>query len=215
MPFTTAFQALDAVAAHLPFQLYEVERVNQAFVRWRRSRHPEAKQVVDLWTYCFIRRYFLVKFAQERREAPSDLESVVEQAYRRVEENRHEIKEASRYASWVSVICKNVYLNYVRSPWQHVHFKEGHDRRFTVEPAPIYYDYERLLQVLNRAIDRLPSYLQKVARLRFVEGYTYREMGEEIDKPLPILRSYVHKVRCRFEENPALKGYVDKPVAMS
>jgi len=85
-----------------------------SFRQWQTQADDEAGYHVDLWTYCFIRRYFLVKFAREAYGGPADLEALIEKAYRKVQSRRHTVADTARYASWVSVVCKNTFLNYLR-----------------------------------------------------------------------------------------------------
>ena len=83
--------------------------------RRRQDDDDEAKYHIDLWSYCFIRRYFLIKFSRDARfNSPADMDEVITQAYIKVQDRRATVSDAGRYASWVSVVCKNVFLNYLR-----------------------------------------------------------------------------------------------------
>ena len=68
--------SFDAVARHLPFHLNETGRANEAFLRWQTENDLAARRIVDLWTYCFIRRYFAVKFVQNPAYRAADLDLV-------------------------------------------------------------------------------------------------------------------------------------------
>ncbi|HEX7071285.1 MAG TPA: hypothetical protein VF190_10780, partial [Rhodothermales bacterium] len=72
------FSSLDRVAAELPFGMHETDLVNAAFEDWLRDGDSCRKRVVDLWTYCFVRRYVIIKFASDRSAPTADMEMVVE-----------------------------------------------------------------------------------------------------------------------------------------
>lgn len=208
MSCTTPFPSLQGVVGHLPFPIEAFEEANRAYVRWHREHRPDAKRIVDLWTYCFIRQYFLLKFARREDCSVSDLELVVEQAYRRVEERRCEVRRADCYAHWVSVVCKNVYLNYLRTAWRFVPLHEGPVPGGRADPVGLRYERLRMFQAVQRAIGHLPDYLREIAYLRFVQECSYQEIREATGKPLPILRSYVCKVRRRLRGHAALRDYL-------
>lgn len=202
--FTPALERLDAVAAHLPFHLSETDQVNAAFSRWREEGAEEARRIVDLWTYCYIRRYYLVKFMRDPAPSASDLDALVERAYVKVEEHRIGIRDPGRYAHWVSVVCRNTFLNHLRRRRPHVSLDEEGGPVLVSEELPAPPDFAFVLQVVLAAIARLPAYLQEVSRLRFVERRSYEQIGEATGKPLPIIRSYVHKALARLRQDPEL-----------
>ena len=216
MPLPPAFHSLDSVTSCLPFRLDEVEQANSAFLRWHEYRQEEAKRIVDIWTYCFVWHYFLLKFRRGPGSLPAEAECIVEEAYLRVERNQSTVKETNRYASWVSVVCKNVYLNYLRSPRKCYPLHAAQQNASSVaEPDWLAYDSMVMLRALQCAIERLPGYLVEVARLRFVRDCSYPEMHEVTGKELPILRSYVHKARMRLRKDPTLlvyRDYLDYPM---
>ena len=198
------FSSLDRVAAHLPFGLHETDQVNAAFESWLQDGDPEQKRVVDLWTYCFVRRYVLLKFTVEQGATASDLEMLVERMYRRIDEKRGTIEDALRYAAWVSVVCKHTYLNYLRSSNRTLVFESTHMPLSVTEPEDIGYDKAVLLDALHAACDRLPPYLREVARMRFIQDLPYVEMARRTQLPLPIIRSYVSKILHRFRSDHLL-----------
>ncbi len=61
MSYKTELSSLEVLAAGLPFRLDEADRVNEAFASYMLAGLKQQKVVVDLWTYCFVRRYFLIK----------------------------------------------------------------------------------------------------------------------------------------------------------
>lgn len=208
-----AFHSLDAVAAHLPFHLSDIEAANATFVRWWQERTPAHRRTVDIWTYCFVRRYFLVKFVKEPPPNPSDLDELVERTFQKIERNRETIRQPERYASWVSVICKNTYLNYVRRRHRLYSLNEDEAPEPAADPPPpLPYDAGVLMSTVLAAIERLPNFLREVAYLRFVKACSYQEIEAHIDKPLPILRSYVNKAARQLRQDPHLLALLEEPL---
>lgn len=204
-----SFASLDAIAARLPFHLDNIEQVNLTFYHWYRQQRADAKRNVDLWTYCYTTRYFLIKFIQQPPYRPSDVDDVIERSYRKIDKHRIHIVDPSRYAQWVSVICKHTYINYLRSRRRLVLLEEGGRGIPALEMSLAHIDRAILLTALQGATDRLPDYLREVARLRFIEGCSYEEMGRRTEKPLPTLRSYVNKALIRFRADPQLMVFFE------
>ena len=75
---------LDSLASRLPFHLDESNRINEAYSRYAASGRRKDRLLVDIWTYCYIRRYFLIKFLKNRSFRSAELDQVVERTYRKV-----------------------------------------------------------------------------------------------------------------------------------
>ncbi|HKL88843.1 MAG TPA: hypothetical protein VJ884_07535, partial [Salinibacter sp.] len=52
---------LRTILDQLPFAVDDSDAANDVFRRWRENGDPEAERLVDMWTYCFVCRYFLAK----------------------------------------------------------------------------------------------------------------------------------------------------------
>lgn len=203
---SSPFADLEALAARLPFALDDVAQVNAAFVRWRAERCPHALETVELWSYCFVRRYCLLKFYRGHASARSDQDALEARILRTVQEKRVRVIHAARYASWVSVVCRNMYYNYLRS--HRVIFLSVETAGLPSVPAsaPRRHDDARADAALSAAIERLPAYLQNVARLHFLGHRSYREIAELTGRPAPSVRTYVSKARTCFRRDAALRA---------
>lgn len=206
MMTSSEYRAVDDVASYLPFDVLDIQQANDAFVHWRAAQTDEARHVVDLWTYCYVRRYFLAKFAQRNTRQAADLEMVISRAFRKATGRMQSVKNPDRYAHWVSVICRNTFINYLRSRRDHQPLPEG--GLAAPQPHRDYGDAALMAAALEAAIGRLPEFLQEVAYLRLVEEVDYEEISRRVDKPLPILRSYVSKSLKRLRKDPALLQYL-------
>lgn len=205
---SSPFESLDALASKLPFHIDDVDAVNDSFVRWFKAPAKEDRFVVDLWTYCFIRRYFLIKLVQESSMGPADFDELVDRTFLKIEGSIGRVKRPAHYANWVSVICKNTFLNYLRDRRHAVSLNEDPDPQIAAEPVRAYGDAGFTRVAVHRAIDRLPRYLQECVRLRFIDGLTYEEISERTGFPLPRIRSYINKAMKRFREDDRLLAYL-------
>lgn len=217
MLFASVPESLHALAARLPFHLDDTERAGAAFRRWREggaSEHPPErrdaeKHVVQLWTYCFVRRYFLVKFAACPPGPASDLDELVGRVFNKVERGYAGVRQPARYPHWVSVVCKNTYLNYLR--------RERPATRSIDEegglPLPsshrAHEDLGLAKAVVAAAVERLPGYLQPVARMRLLEAHSYEAIREKTGTALPTARAYASRARQQLRQDPDVRALAD------
>ena len=182
-----------------------MDQVNDAFLRWRHQHDDHAKYLVDLWTYCFVRRYFLLKFTRDPLfRNPADLDALIEQVYSNVQTHQHQVADTTRYANWVSVVCKNAFLNYMRAPDPTVSIDQQDGPQLRSESLEAVHDAGVVLEEFAAAVGRLPVYLRAVAYYRFVENRPYQEIGELTGKDLPIVRSYVNKAALKLRKDPLI-----------
>jgi RNA polymerase sigma factor (sigma-70 family) len=203
----------DEVAAALPFHVDDYEHANEAFMRWRAVGDPQARQIVELWVFCYTRRYFIAKFCGDSGFNPADFERPVGDAFRRVMERLDEVQDPDRFVNYVSVVCRSVYVNFRR--------RMGRSRRVHLPPEAIpepvspsadpFDEYDRLLlrQAIERAIERLPDSLRTIAQLRLLRGRSYEEIEDETGHSLPTLRSYFSKALQKLRDDEALRDVAD------
>jgi len=223
MAFTPVPESLRRLTEQLPFGLDDAERAGRAFRQWRGESADDAtctdatctdaKRTVDLWTYCFVRRYFLAKFAAQPSAPASDLDELVARTYRKVEDKRAGVRKPGRYPHWVSVVCKNTFLNYLRRrrPAAVSIDEEESPSLPADEEAPPGAGTGLARKTVRDAIARLPEYLRPVARLRFLERRSYTEIQRETDTPAPTARSYAGRARQQLCEDPEVRALVEPP----
>lgn len=211
MTLKATLRSFDEVAAHLPFHVDDIESANAAFLRWHRSRTAEDLRIVDLWVYCFVRHYFVVKFLRDSAYGPADLDLLVTKAFSRTRDNLDKVGDPTRFASWVSVICRNIFINFLRRHRER--FSLDPDRHESEEP-PFYGEYDGLLarRATERAIQDLPPFLQEVARLRYLEDYPYEVISANTGHSVPTVRAYAHRAVTELRRSPALRAlFQDSP----
>ena len=200
MPYSS-FESLDELVAALPFHLDDIPAINATYLRWYASRDAHEREVIQLWTYCFIRRYFLVKFVQETSWSAADMDAIIETAFRKTEEREGQIREPSRYANWISVVCKNTFRNYLRSKRHLIPIEHAPLLSLVAETPVAYNETGQREEALACAIDRLPPHLHACVQLRFLSGLSYREIAQRTGRPLPTIRAYIYKAAKRLRED--------------
>jgi len=211
MSYKTELTTLETVAARLPFDIDESHRVNEAFAAYMHADRIEDKRLIDLWTYCYVRRYFLIKFIKEARFRASELEHLVERTYRKIEQSRGAIKHHDRYAQWVSVVCRNTFVNFVARRKKVIGLEPKHDiAELPGEAGDTDVNAAAVHTSLLLAITHLPPFLQATARMRFVENLSNEEIARIIGKRSATVRAYVHKICSRFRKNEDLQAWADR-----
>ena len=198
-----AFHHIAAIARRLPFEVDDYDAASAAFARWRDTGDPEHKRAVDLWTYCYIRRYFLVQFARERGR-PSDLDKCISQAARRAQRAYGHVQDGHRFAAYVSVLCKNVLRNHRRDRRELGERTESMD---AVAPAPLAEHSAPLVRALiARVIREVPESQREIGTLRFVEGLDYPTIAERVGRPIATVRTYAARVMGRLRTDDRLRA---------
>jgi hypothetical protein len=206
-------RSLDEVAASLPFEVDDYEAANEAFARWHARRSPADREIVEVWVYCYVRRYFIVKFLRNTHLDPSGMERPIGEVYRRVCTSLETISDPTRFAGYVSVACLNAFLNSARreARWQ---------RRLVTSDAPpeipvvedpgSVHDTALLRHAFERAIARLPDSLRDIAHRRLLGQETYEALEASTGHSRATLRSYVNKAMGRLREDPLLRSLLDE-----
>jgi RNA polymerase sigma factor (sigma-70 family) len=208
---STPTSELRTIIERLPFSVDDTAAANNAFRRWQNGSDPDAERIVDMWTYCYICRYFLSKSSQGAFDHASDTDELTTRAYRKVLDNRDGVRNPDRYANWVSVICKNTFLNYTRRDQFSESVEEEEGPTLTAEKRQSVAEVGFVREALDEAINRLPQYLQKPARLYFLEDREFEEISDAVDKPVATVRTYKHKAVKKLRTDERLQEYVDRP----
>jgi len=208
---STPASELRTVIDRLPFSVDDTDAANEAFRRWVEGNDPNAERLVDLWTYCYVCRYFLSKSTKGTFNNTSDADELTTRAYRKIQNNRDGVRNPNQYASWVSVICKNTLLNYTRREQFSESIEGEESPTLTSDEAHAVAEVGFVHEAFDEAIDRLPRYLQEPARLYFLEDQGFEEISENIGKPVATVRTYKHKAVKQLRTDDRLREYVERP----
>jgi DNA-directed RNA polymerase specialized sigma24 family protein len=192
--------------------------VNELFCEYASNPARNLEVQIELWTYCFVRRYLTTRLARDGSAGGADLDALLDTVYLRIHRGRPRVRE--RYASWVCVVCKNSYLNYVRD--RHpaslligTDVDEAAEGRLVggLPDVPDQTEFGLVLDAVDAAIRRLPDYLQQVTRLRLLEDLDYDEIAVIVDRPVAIVRSYAHKAIVRLRSDREVCHMLGRPVS--
>ena len=208
MTLKAARRALDEVADRLPFHVDDVASANDAYLRWRASEQPEDLRIVELWSYCYTRNYFIVKFLRDGAYGPNDLDSLVTKAFLRIRNHLTDVQDPGRFASWVSVICRNVFRSFLRRRRERFTLTEN----LLPTHAADYGEHDRRIarRAVEEAIGALPPFLQEVARLRYLDGLSYDAISKATGTPSATARAYAHRAAEKLRACPALRVLFDE-----
>lgn len=201
----------DRLTRRLPFAIEETDKVNALYLENCDLDDPSISEIVDIWTYCYVRKYFQLKYAKDFDGSVSDYEKLMADTFRKISAGIQGLGSSSRYASWVSVICKNTYLNFLRGKKKYLSVDRLHVPLEAKEPGIAEKMDARLqFSALQQAIDRLPAFLRTVAVLRIIEEKDYETIAEETGKEVPTIRSYVNKAVTRLRNDRVFMRYFDR-----
>lgn len=201
---------IEILARRLPFEIDDSDAVNTAYRQWHDLQSGENQEVLELWTYCYVHRYFTWKFIKGTAGSAADFEELISETYAKVSKNRGRLNADARYASWVSVICRRTFLNFARNRGELVYLDNKSQELLVAEATPRGRDRIILRRQIEAAITRLPAYLQDAAHLRFVRHMEYIEMEDLTGRDAAILRAYCHKAVQKLGEDDALRDYFEK-----
>lgn len=208
---TTPSSRLRTVLERLPFSVDDSDAANEAFRRWTEEGDAQTERVVDMWTYCYVCRYFLAKAAGNAFDSVAAPDKLITRTYQKIQSNRDSVRNPSRYANWVSVVCKNTFLNHTRRDRTAESISDDDGPTLQAEATNAVSDLGFVQEAFEEAIDRLPNYLQEPARLYFLEDLGFEEISEEIGKAVPTVRTYKHKAVQKLREDETLREYVEQP----
>jgi RNA polymerase sigma factor (sigma-70 family) len=199
--------SIEQLAARLPFKVDDSEAVNALFARVRAHQAGKDVEHIELWTYCFVWRYFVRKHIQRGTRSTADFEAVITYAFERIRSGREQLGMSSRYAHWVSVVCRNSYVNYARRSSNTSFLDQRASEILQAELPTRVLDIAMVRSAIQCAIERLPGYLTETARLYWIDGYSYEEMAEITGRNAPTLRAYMHKAAAKLREDPQFKDF--------
>jgi RNA polymerase sigma factor (sigma-70 family) len=203
------FAGIEQLANRLPFRVDDSDAVNNLFAQVVTEEDPRDLETLEIWTYCFVWRYFTWKQIQNETGSVADFESVITDAFQRIRAGRAQLSASSRYASWVSVVCRNTFLNFARKARDVVFLDDRGTELLESDPPMREHDPALLRQAIEQAVLRLPSHLVECARLYFLDRLDYEEMAEVTGKSAATLRAYVHKSMRRLATDPWLREFCE------
>jgi DNA-directed RNA polymerase specialized sigma24 family protein len=200
--------SIDAVSTSLPFGVDDYAEVNKTYRRWVEQRKASDRRLIDVWTYCFVQRFFALQFLRSPEWTRSDADRLVDITLQRLRASSYQLRNPERYTSWVASACRNAYLTYVRG--RRTDGLEDPDMLVAEPDVSSGYDVAAMYGVLELGISRLPVFLRATARLRLIEGTPYGEISSRTGRSIPTLRAYVNRALDTLRSDPQVRRVFDE-----
>ncbi|WP_421944621.1 RNA polymerase sigma factor [Pedobacter sp.] len=149
-------------------------------------------------------RAFALKFVRDEDEANDLLQDTVMKAIR----FRGSFQEGTNVKGWLYTIMRNTFINNYRKSNKKnalIHQSEEINSEQLLHSASKNSGESTfILGDVNGAISQLPHGLQ-IPFIRFVEGYKYEDIAQEMNIPLGTVKTRIHQARLRLAKK--LKMY--------
>ena len=157
----------------------------------------------------------LYNYALKIARNADDAQDLLQETYYKAFKSYHQFENGTNSKAWMFMILKNTFIN--------------NYRKLKREPAKLDYDeiedlYETIKSEqskdnnldldfynnlfdddLSSALAKLPEKMKEVFLLCDLEGYSYEEISEIVDKPIGTVRSRLHRARKLLQDE--LFGY--------
>jgi len=149
-------------------------------------------------------RNHALKFARDEDEAKDLIQDTMMKAIRFI----GSFQEGTNIKGWLYTIMRNTFINNYRSiNRKNAVIQQSDD----INSAQLLHSASKnsgestfVLGDVNGAISQLPRSLQ-IPFIRFVEGYKYEEIAQELNLPLGTVKTRIHQARFRLSKK--LKVY--------
>ena len=131
----------------------------------------------------------------------ADAEDIVQDTMLKAWERREQWPQIRNIESWLTQICKNLALDHKKRrsrivPLTTINHPLGPSGRFTLEESSIINHQSTVINLISQ----LPPPQDDIVRLRDIEGYSYREIAEQLTLSEDQVRVYLHRARTRLRE---------------
>ena len=194
---------IDAVARYLPFGIDDYEAANAAFMAVARDQRREGARDCGP-VGVLLHPEVLHHPFPEGTGQPSEFDRCISLSVRRVRGSYERIDDTSRFASYVSVTCKNTLRNHRRDRRE---MAEMTEYTGTVEPEPLHdHDGPLIRYVIAEALLDMPEAIRWVGQLRLLDGMEYEAIAEETGHALPTVRTYAARAMNRLRSNEKVRA---------
>jgi len=143
---------------------------------------------------------FTMKMLRYDEDKASD---AFQDIFLRVYEKGETFRGKGTVKSWMMMITRNVCLNVIRSDKRNSPIEEPDEvpaMDFSLAPEHIQ-EQNSLREIIEQAIDVLPSDLQQVIVLREMEGLSYDEIAEQTNSNLGVVRQRLWRARQKMRKH--------------
>jgi len=128
---------------------------------------------------------------------------VVQECLIKVWEKRSEIDQIQNLEAWCMQVTRNKALDKLRS--KHVKktdlFEVEFDTRKERDTPFVVTEREDLMSRIKDLIEALPSRQREVMQLRDIEGFSYKEVAENLDIDINLVKTNLFRARRKLKES--------------
>ena len=128
----------------------------------------------------------------------ADAEDIVQDTMLKAWERREQWPQIRNIESWLTQICKNLALDHKKRRSRIVPLTTLDPRPSTLDSRPLTLDPSA--PPIIHLISQLPPPQDDIVRLRDIEGYSYREIAQQLNLSEDQVRVYLHRARTRLRE---------------
>ena len=141
--------------------------------------------------HALYQQYFAKVYAMSLHYMPDVFraQDMVQEVFGRVWQHRHELPGIRHFEAWIITITRNLLINELRKlypPGWQPQEAENADPQKTLE-------YRELENLLKQAIGKLSARQQEVYRLSRVEGYSHKEIAQQLGISIDVSREHLSK----------------------
>jgi RNA polymerase sigma factor (sigma-70 family) len=199
-------ERLGAVAAHLPFALEDYDAANRTFCRWAEHHDDGDLRTLEVWLYCYVHRYVLVRLLRMPHVGGSEADRLVGDVFTHARARFERVADPSRFTHFVCVVCKNAFLNGIRRLYQDVPLDEEEPPAEDAEPTLDESDRALVRHTVDRALEALPEYVRGAARMHLLDGRSYSFIAGATGCPAATVRAYVSRALAHLRNDPGVQA---------
>lgn len=130
-------------------------------------------------------------------------QDIVQECLIKVWEKREEVVFVQNMEAWCMQITRNKALDKLRS--KHVKktdlFEVEFDTRKERDTPYVVTERSEMMNRIHDLIDNLPQRQREVMQLRDIEGYSYKEIAENLDVDINLVKTNLFRARRKIKES--------------
>lgn len=136
-----------------------------------------------------------------------DTNDLLQESFIKVFLNLDKYNPNYTFGQWVYTIARNTFIDFIRKQRENISL-DSMDESYspytptarTPNPEESIISAQHRTQIEDHLQKMRPRYRQLI-ELRFIKGYSYEEIAEELDAPLGTIKTQIHRAReqlCKF-----------------
>jgi len=153
---------------------------------------------------------FVCRFVGDRETA----EDIVQETFLRAFRRRREYRAIANFSTWLFTIAGNLAKSELRrrKRWRFFSLNWDEETETGMEIPDESHRPDTVTETsltdrqIQQAIEALPANYRKVILLRDVEGLSYQEIAEIVNRPVGTVKSRVNRARIRLQKRLRMEG---------